>query len=166
MMKPWKERPIEIANLFNPAFCSSILNASVLGYNKVNNKDMPLPILFMILPIILHDPTRNALPNRVTKSLATWIKENNSIRILFYQRVLSLKPFTEEALMFSILHGWLRISEEGNLRSIKNEKSIDNILKKTEGDLNSYIRHSKFLGRWFASIDAPQTIMALWGIRP
>lgn len=165
-MKPWKERPKEVANLLNPAFCSSILNSSVLGYNQVNKKDMPLPILFMVLPIILHEPTRNALPNRVNKSLVTWIKENNSIRMLFHERVISLKPFTEEALMFSILHNWLSISKEGNIKSLKKQKDMRINLKESEENLYGFIKRSQFLGRWFASIDAPQTIMALWGIRP
>lgn len=165
-MKPWIDRPKEIANLLNPAFCTLVITSSILGYYDVNNKDMPLPIAYMILPLILHDHSRKSLPERTNRSLPSWLSENMSIRMLFSERLLSLKPFTDESLLFGLSHKWLMFSDEGNIKSIKKKSEMKNILSQNIGNLNVFVERSNFLGRWFGKIDAPQTLMALWGIRP
>lgn len=165
-MKPWNDRPKEVANLLNPAFCTLLLTSSVLGYYNANSRDMPFPIAYMILPIILHEPSRKSLPKRVNKSLPSWINENFWIRMLFSERVLSLKPFTEESILFGLSHEWLLISEKGNIKSNLKKTDLNNVLNENMDNLSTFVERSNFLGRWFGKMDAPQTIMALWGIRP
>ncbi|OEC87661.1 MULTISPECIES: three component ABC system middle component [Methanobacterium] len=164
-MKPWNQRPPEEAYLFNPAFCCNILTSSIVGYMEFNNnKGMPFPLSFIILPIILHRPTRNSLPDLRT-SLAPWILKHQESRILFPERTISLKPITKEALLFGFSHKWIQLDENSNLKS--NEKSkVNESMRKLKGDAYNCIKTSRFLGRWFAKAGPAQNIMTMWGVRP
>ncbi|WP_414577239.1 three component ABC system middle component [Anabaena sp. CCY 9402-a] len=60
-MQSWEQRPLEYANLLNPAFCSIILHNAIKGYQNEKKQGMPYPLLFLLLPLVLHNSTRNAL---------------------------------------------------------------------------------------------------------
>ena len=60
-MKKWDERPNEVKYLLNPAFCGRILFSMINEYQKTANRAVPFPLLFMVLPLILHEDTRNAI---------------------------------------------------------------------------------------------------------
>ncbi|MBF0555841.1 MAG: hypothetical protein HQK96_15045 [Nitrospirae bacterium] len=165
-MKAWQERPIEEANLLNPAFCCVVLTSSIVGYASDKGYWMPFPLSFMILPLVLHKPTRDLLPLKTTTSFPAWIQKNASARVLFYERVVSLKPYTREALTFGLIHNWLAFQEDGNLQSIKKETDIDKYLRKLNDEAQECVKRSHFLGKWLAKAGSPQTVMTLWGIRP
>jgi hypothetical protein len=61
-MKQWIQRPREEANLLNPVFCCTILASSIVSYMSVDVEGMPYPLALMILPVVLHKATREALP--------------------------------------------------------------------------------------------------------
>jgi len=37
-MRRWEERPIEVANLLNPAFCGRLLYQSIVGHTEYESK--------------------------------------------------------------------------------------------------------------------------------
>jgi hypothetical protein len=162
----WKERPIEESYLLNPAFCCSILATSVFGYSDVETKGMPYPLAFIILPMILHKPTREILPKRTSTSLATWIQNNSSARVQFFERVISLKPFVKEAILFGSCHNWLSFKEQGRIMTELNKSKVNNIQKEATDGNREILKRSLFAGKWFASVGSEQTVMTLWGIRP
>ncbi len=164
-MKPWAERSIEEANLLNPAFCSGVVTASAAGYREVCEEGLPFPLAFMVLPIMLYKPARQALP-RLTKSMAAWLAENESVRIGLSRRMISLKPHTREAILFGIRYGWLSMVNEGRIESAKMASQIGYLAKKLTDEPRECFRKGLMLGKWFAKSGNAVTVMNLWGIRP
>jgi hypothetical protein len=165
-MKPWIMRPREEAHLLNPAFCCSVLTSSVIGYSSVEPKGMHFPLIFMILPIILHKPTCEVLPSNTRTSVAAWLQKNPSSKIQYHERTVSLVPFVREALLFGLINGWLTIGDTGRIQTSLTESSMRDILRKSSEEIGDYVMRARFVGKWFASAGSPQTVMALWGIRP
>ncbi len=95
-MLPWSERPIEIATLFNPAFCAVLLYDAVKSYESEQNQGMAYPLIFLILPFVLHKETRDALPSsRVRQvTLYQWAEENKLLHQNFVRRTQYLVPYT------------------------------------------------------------------------
>lgn len=163
-MEHWNQRPEEEAYLFNPAFCCTILTSSIIGYNEFNTKGMHFPLCFLVLPIILHRPTRNSLPD-LRSSLASWMLKNSKSRILLPERTIAFKPFTKEALLFGFQHKWIELDQNGHFKSDK-EAKIDKALKILKEDANKCVKDSRFLGRWFAKAGPAENVMTMWGVRP
>lgn len=164
-MKPWSKRPLEEANLLNPAFCCLTISTYISSYTDFNNEGMPYPLIFMGLPIILHKSTRDSFPYSIRTSLPFWIQENVDRRILFFERTVSLKPYTQEALLFGLLHNWL-VLKNGKFQATINSTDIKRFLRQLEGESMACIKQANFLGKWFASAGSAETVMSLWGIRP
>jgi len=165
-MKLWVERPKEEANLLNPAFCCSVLTASVFGYNSIEPKGMPFPLAFMVLPITLHKRTREALPINIRTSIADWLEKNPDAKIQYHERVISLIPFVREALLFGLDYKWFDIKEGRLIETMHTKPNVIQALKTSKREIAACIKQSKFVGRWFASAGSVQTVMTLWGIRP
>ncbi len=165
-MKSWKLRPKEEAHLLNPAFCSTLITGTVSGYMENSSTGLPFPLLFMILPLILHRKTRERLPRSISTSMAEWLHENIDARILFVERLISLKPYTQEALLFGWRQGWLDIHDQGTIKHSLVTKNIDKIKKELNEETRDCFMKSLFLGRWFSYAGNVQTIMTQWGIRP
>jgi hypothetical protein len=107
-MTRWVDRPTEVANLLNPAFCGRLLIECAEQYRR------PLPFEFamLVLPIVLHRDTRTKLPRSVATSMLTWVERNPEVRVGFAERVRDLAPFTREALRFCLAHARLRFRPE------------------------------------------------------
>jgi hypothetical protein len=166
MMKQWTQRPVEEANLLNPAFCCTVLTSSDVGYMCIESTGIPYPLAFMVLPVVLHKSTRDLLSRNKRTSLATWIQHNTEVRILFAERVIALKAYTREAILFGILHNWLVLGEDGRLQTNLDDSNVDSIVRKLEDEAKECVRKARIVGQWFASAGSAQTVMALWGIVP
>src|SRR5579871_5442366 len=114
-MKTWAERPTELAYLFNPAFCGWVLREAIEGYASVQATGMPLPLAFLVLPVVLHQATRERLPGAVTTKLHVWLQEHPEVRIQFAERTKELASFTREGLLFLGTRGQLRITDDGDV---------------------------------------------------
>lgn len=165
-MKLWTARPKEEAYLLNPAFCCTILEAAIGGYSSARKEGVPFPLLFMVLPIILHKPTREALPPNTRTSMAAWLQENSAARILFYERLVSLKPHTKEAIQFGILFHWIVPREGGLIETMLSESDINRAISRLADESRECVMRARFLGKWFAAAGAPHTVLAFWGVRP
>lgn len=51
-MKQWDQRPFEIRNLFNPAFCGVVLFRAMQSYEEENSQGMPFS-RSLVLPLCL-----------------------------------------------------------------------------------------------------------------
>lgn len=161
-MLRWEERPIEIANLFNPAFCAVLLQSSIRGFQSKQKGGMPYPLVFLILPIVLHLYTRQTLPKTTVSKMHIWLQEHPEVRIGFVERSRELVPYTKEALIFGIQAGIIAAMPDGNF------KWIQRSLKQPEPDseLERLQERAKFLGKWFAQFEESSNIFTMWGIRP
>jgi hypothetical protein len=165
-MKTWDKRPVEVANLLNPAFCCLVMTSSIVGYSSNGKKGMELPLLFIVLPIILQKKTRDKLPRTSRTSLASWINDNQLLRLSLQERVIHLKPFVEESILFGLFHNWLFLNESGILETKINDNDINRLLRKFESETKECVQRSKLVGKWFAKSGSTETVMALWGVRP
>lgn len=164
-MKIWTERPREEAHLLNPAFCCIVISGACTGYQETIESGLPFPLTFMVLPIVLHKPTRTALPNSIRTSLPAWIQENASARVQFYERLMSLKPHTREAIAYGLQFDYFAF-HGGKLRANIRKNIINRALNLLEDEARECVLRARFLGKWFASVGSAETTMALWGIRP
>lgn len=113
-MLSWEKRPAEIANLLNPAFCSVLLRSSIDGFQKEKEYGISYPLLFLVLPLVLHAPTRQTLPKTTQTKLHVWLQNFPEVRVRFVNRTRELVPYTKEALIFGLQTEIIAICNNGN----------------------------------------------------
>lgn len=162
-MSSWEQRPIEIANLLNPAFCSILLSGCISAYQKEKKEGLPYPLSFLILPLILYKPTRDILPRTSATKMHMWLQDNPEVQINFSSRVHSLIPYTKEAILFGMNIGTIEINKIGNLvitsKKVKKPKWADN------SESITCIKKANFIGKWLSQAGTPSSIYIMWGIR-
>jgi hypothetical protein len=164
-MIPWNDRPPEIANLFNPAFCGILLTRAVCGYTSEAGMGMPLALTFLALPIVLHEQTRDLLPPSKSTWMIQWLQRNPQVRVGFAARVQSLSSCTRECLLFMTAHGHLRMADSGRLLEGAPFGSIAKLFRRS-AELKKCVSKAELIGKMFAKAGKPPTIFAFWGIRP
>jgi hypothetical protein len=166
-MQEWQQRPAEVAHLFNPAFCGTLIAKTAETYSSAAGHGLQFGLVFLILPIILHEETRTSLPRGTVTSFLAWIENHQAQLIGFPDRVRRLRPVTQEAVMFNLAHRIMRVADDGDL--VPGEVTVSSTttaLRPLTPDAQDCIRKSLFLGRWLAAAGTPSTIMASWGIAP
>jgi hypothetical protein len=166
-MGPWTGRVVEEANLFNPAFCTTLLAKAADDFNKKAKRAFPFALSFLTLPIVLHYGTRRALPASTVTSLLPWIQDNREQLVDFSTRVLQLREITREAMLFGLQHETLLLSEGGDLMVGPKRQSATE--KRTElftDEARNCVDRAGFIGRWFAAAGSTATIFAAWGVAP
>lgn len=162
-MTPWDERPPEVAHLFNPAFCALILRHAVKAYAKERGDGMALGLAGLVLPVLLHGRTRDALPATTGALLHTWLQANPEVQVGLARRVRAIAPHTREAALFGLQRGVLAVSD-GLLTAPAIRLRAYTPLPESEAEVS--VRRAGFLGRWFAKSGSAATVLALWGLRP
>ena len=165
-MKEWSLRTQEEANLFNPAFCCTLLALSASTYGAIKPEGMPFSLAFLVLPIVLHKRTRESLPYNTRTTLSSWLQTNQEARLHFAERVIALKPHTKEAITFATSHNWLDLESDGTLISLQSESSMQRKASSLKGEANECISKARLVGKWFALAGNTSTVMTLWGVRP
>jgi hypothetical protein len=163
-MTPWEERPVEVANLLNPAFLSLLLHRTVAGYMQIKARGMPYALLFLAPPFILHEPTRNSLPKRTTTKLTNWLSSQPIAAIGYYERTKRLVPYTKEGIIYGINSGLFLISGEGNL--VLTPRKLRKPRWPKESEPEQCRKMAKFVGKWLASAGDVNTVYSILGIHP
>jgi hypothetical protein len=161
----WHDRPREEAAHFNPAFCGELLARTIYEYQKAKQAPLALPLLFIILPLMLHPPTRRALPGRANTLLASWSAENEPILSDVPERVMQLRPITREALLFLSQIGAMTVNREGVGIGSTPLKLLSKLASPATAEVADIKRAASFLGRWFACQAAPAAILQTMGVR-
>jgi len=110
-MKRWSERSDELASLFNPAFCGTLLFHSVRNYRKEADAGMPFSLTSLILPLTLNRRLRATLPKTIRTPFDVWCRREGQIMIGLADRVRALLPITRESIIFLGQHGLLIITD-------------------------------------------------------
>lgn len=166
MTRAWTSRVVEEANLFNPAYCATLLAVVTKEYAKKTECPLPFALAFLVLPIVLHEKTREELPHSTITALLPWLQEHKPVLVGFSQRVARLRPATQEAVMFGITHGALSfdgpaLQVTGKYKAPTSART-DMFTKETIDTVEA----AGFIGRWFANAGTISTIYAAWGITP
>jgi hypothetical protein len=162
-MKRWDQRPFEVRNLFNPAFCGVILFRALQSYEKENHKGMPFSLSLLILPLCLYKDSRETIIAHPRGYLLKTIEANPQLLVGFADRVSNLIPYAFEALGLLMERGCFIVSDEGRLQ-ISKEK-----IQKAESGTSESIacqRVARILGKEFARVADRVTIYTTFGIRP
>lgn len=163
-MKPWNQRPLEIRNLFNPAFCGIVLFRSFCGYEEQDTHGMPFSLSLLILPLCLHKETRDVLLQGNRSYFLKVVSDHQQLLVNFGGRATDLLPFTFEALGFLMTLGVFTVNADGRLQT-----NADSKVRKTVTGTQESIdcqRVAKYLGKEFARIADRGTIYTTLGVRP
>lgn len=162
-MKAWNQRPFEVRNLFNPAFCGLVLFKALRGYEEHDKQGMPFSLALLVLPLSLHKDTREALASGNRSYFLRVIEANPSILVGFAGRASNLMPFALEAFGLLMVRGCIAVSKDGRIKT-----SSDGVRKSDVGTPESVScqRVARFIGKEFARIDDRVTVYTTLGVRP
>lgn len=162
-MKRWDQRPFEIRNLFNPAFCGLVLFRALQGYEEEDRRGMPFSLSLLVLPLSLHEDSREVLSRRSRSYLLKIAEQHPQVQVGFAERTAAMLPHTLEGFGLLMERGCVSVAEDGRLQTIPNlvRKSV----KGTE-ESKACQRVARFLGKQFARIADRVTIYTSFGVRP
>lgn len=162
-MKNWDERPFEIQNLFNPAFCGLVLLRALQGFKEVNNSGMPFSLSLLVLPICLHKDSRKIISENPRSYLLKTISNNPQMLVGFSERAISLLPYTFEGLGFTMQLQSFEVSDLGRLQLL--DKGVRKRIDGTEESVECQ-KVAQILGKNFAKIGDRVTIYTTLGVKP
>lgn len=162
-MIQWDRRTPEIANLLNPSFCALILYSTISEYQKKTKDGLSFPLLYLILPIVLHKSTRDRINSRT--NMVIWLQRNPDVLVGFPERAKSLVPFTNEAIEFLLFQKTCIINN--GKAFITKTVSKSNLAQYVTSDeeVKDCIQKAENVGR-FCNMHAPENTYAAWGVKP
>lgn len=162
-MKSWTQRPREVRNLFNPAFCGLVLARGIEGFTATISRPMPFSLALLILPLCLHKRTRDQMKQANRAYLTTILQEHPEIRIDFAQRARGLFPYAMEAFGYLMARGTIVVDASGAIQ-VKPEKVRRSITGSQ--DTKDCQTVARSLGRKLALLNDRVTVYTTLGIRP
>lgn len=162
-MKPWNQRPIEIRNLFNPAFCGLLMHRAIMGFRDKNEKGMPFSLSLLILPLCLQQGSREILKAGNKSYLLKVVAEHPELLVGFAGRCTDTLPFTFEGLGVLMQHESLSVDVEGRL--LPGPAKVVAAVNGSD-ETKACQRVAAYLGKQFALIGDRGTIYTTLGIRP
>lgn len=162
-MIDWSTRPFEERNLFNPAFCALILAAAIREYERVVVKPMPYSLTLLVLPLCLHQPTRDQILGSKRVSVLRIVALQPDLLVDFAERARSLVQYTTEAFALLASKGCITVSDDGGIHLIPRRVSSQAL---STNDAEMCRNAATVLGRDFAQINDRVTIYTSLSIRP
>lgn len=159
----WEQRPPEIAFLLNAAFCAVVLRTATRAYVAEIKRGLPLPLAYVLLPLVLHKTTRDALPPSTRTRMLTWLATSPAARLGVPDRVRRVAPYVREALIFAVQHEVLSLDESARLWPAT--RRLRPYVPNAGSDAASCLSRAELLGRWFARSGDPATVLAAWGLQ-
>ena len=162
-MKRWDQRPFEVKNLFNPAFCGLVLFRALQGYEEENPDGMPFSLALLVLPLCLQKDAREVIAGSSRSYLLKTVEKNPQLLVGFADRTSDLLPFAFEAFGVLMERGCFVVSREGRLKTVPNR-----VRKSVTGPDESVScqRVARIVGKEFARIADRVTVYTTFGIRP
>lgn len=162
-MKRWDQRPFEIRNLFNPAFCGLVLFRALQGYEEENLDGMPFSMALLVLPLCLQKNARQVITENSRRYLLKTVEMNPQLLVSFANRTSDMLPFTLEAFGVLMERGCFIVSQDGRIKTLPNR-----VRKSVTGTDESVScqRVARIVGKEFARIADRATVYTSFGIRP
>jgi hypothetical protein len=156
----WRERPQAGAAFLNPALLAAVQASAARAYEaERRGRPMVWPLCFLVAPLVLHRPTREALPASTRTHLPKWVSDHPVLVAGLPARSKSLMPSVREGLRFGLRHDLL-VLQDGMVRAAQPREP------KTTGELKELLRSAALVGRWTAKSENPSTVFTLLGVRP
>ncbi len=161
----WADRPPEEARNLNPAFCAELIARTVGEFHKNRHAPLSMAVAFLVLPLVLHKPTRDSLPGRANAAFATWVAENGPLLAALPDRVKGLRPISREALLFGIRYRTLAVHGGGLVPGSRPVRLTSGPSPSTD-DVREIRAAAGLLGRWFAGQATEGLILQGIGMTP
>lgn len=152
---------IDARALFNPAFVAALIGRAADGHRSERDAPLPVALGYLVSPLVLHTPTREALP-RVNARLAKWADEHHLARAELRSRAPQLVRVTRHALRFGLRHDLILLVPAG----IEPGPALAQLHAPTGADAADCWKKAHLLGRWLPRAGPPATVLALLGVRP
>lgn len=166
-LEKWHNRPIEEANLFNPAFMCALLHEFLKDYVKAQPDGAPMTVVVIAMTATLHRTSRERLPNRTVTPLYAWLQENENLLIGFASRAKNIAPYVKEAILFGIATETLTVGNGHNLLPGASKATFSkSFVDTTTSEMKSIIDRAKFMGRWLSNSGSEISVTAAWGVKP
>ena len=162
-VKSWSMRAHEVAFLLNPAFCGRVIYSTIKIYCEKTNRAFPFPLVYLILPLVLHKGTRSCI-NSKTK-LIVWVQRYPHLLIDYPQRTRELVPITNEAIEFLLQTGKIFLNSNGELEILPTSRALSKT-KFTDGEIADCLKKGEHIAKWFATTGKVETIYIMLGVRP
>ncbi len=162
-MKQWDQRPFEIRNLFNPAFCGLVLFRALHNYEKEDTRGMPFSLSLLVLPLCLHKDTREVIASSPRSYLLKTIESNQQIMVGFADRVTQMLPYAFEGFGLLMERGCIKVMEEGRIQTVP--KKVRKAISGTAETVTCQ-KVARIVGKEFARIADRVTVYTTFGIRP
>lgn len=162
-MKQWIDRPIEIRNLFNPAFCGLVLFRALAAFHAEDERGMPFSLSLLVLPLCLQQSSRETLKRGARSYFLKIVADHPELLVGFSDRCTDVLPFTFEALGLLLHLDALAVHPDGRL--VPGSAGVRRTVSGSD-ETKTCQRVAAFLGKEFASIGDRGTIYTTLGIRP
>lgn len=159
------DQPREVARLLNPSFCAALLLRATEGFTESAKQPMHLVLAYMVLPIVLHEPTRSTLPRSSRTKFSTWILQNPQVRTGLPDRCHALLPFTSAGLSFLIKAKALDVRDRGFLTANGLRLRGATTYPNTTDEIARCWSRSMRIGQLFASVPRPARVLISLGVR-
>jgi hypothetical protein len=156
-------RPAERDALYNPAFIALILAQAAEEHERRAGDGLPFSLAFLVAPIVLHGPTRQALPRQARSKMAPWLEEHPVQRAGLGMRAASLVPGVRAGIRYGLRSGTLMLHDAILTASKHKVTSNDTMLS---AEVDDILKRASFAGGWFALAGSASGIYALWRVEP
>jgi hypothetical protein len=154
------ERPIEHRTLFNPGFLAVLVAETAMGYETESERPLPFALAFVAVPIVLHEPTREALPTIAT-SMYAWLDRHPQARVYIPPLAEQFVELTREGIRFAVRGGALEFVASGALAAVALAPRRRNA---ETAEVRRCRERACFTGRWLARAGDPATVLSSWGL--
>lgn len=162
-MKRWDQRPFEIRNLFNPAFCGLVLFRALEKFEKEDDRGMPFSLSLLVLPLCLHKDSREVIASSPRSYLLKITEKNQQIIVGFAERVTQMLPCTFEGFGLLMDRGCITVTENGRIQT--RPDMVRKTIKGTDETVSCQ-KVARIIGKEFARIADRTTVYTTFGIRP
>lgn len=162
-MNSWNERTHEVAYLFNPAFCGRMLYSAISTYYTKTQRAFPFPLVYLVLPLVLHKETRENINSR--KQLHLWVQQYSQLLIDFPQRTTDLISITNEAIEFLLQTKEIILTPNAELEMSPTSCSLSNT-RYVDPEIKECLLKCEHIARWFAATGKVENVYIELGVRP
>jgi hypothetical protein len=159
-MKHWGLRPIEHRTLLNPAFLAVLVAEVARGHIDERAAPLPFALAFLAVPLVVHEPTREAMPTIAT-SMYAWLQQRPEALVHIPPLAVDFAAPVREAIRFGTRHGALAFAPRG---AIANGALVKTRRGAQTTDLIRCRQRAHFTGRWLARAGDPGTVLSAWGL--
>ncbi len=140
----------------------------MIGYSRERRKPLPFALLFLVLPLILHEATRETMPSTTRTSMHDWLGNNPQVRIGFTERAIQLRSIATESLSFLMQLGVVEIDADSADGSGFRASTLTNseMDETAAAILESFFKKARHLGVWLERAGEPTNVYVMLGVRP